>query len=67
MSEAIKELLKMFHVIFSNVGFCGLAVRGLIMLEDATGEIGGKDVVFGSVVREESPNLTLVLRFLGAY
>ena len=59
---AIRELLKIFPMMWSNVGIWGLAVRGILMLEDAAGEVGGMGVVAGSAVQEELLKLTLVMR-----
>ena len=48
-------------MILSNVGHCGVAVRGVLMLEDAVFNVGEIGVVGGSAVREESPNRTALI------
>ena len=60
---AIKEFPKTFLMILSNVGIRGLAVRGMLILDDAASEasIGAAG---GSVARDESPNLNIFTGFL---
>ena len=45
-------------MMLSNVGICGLAVRGLLVLEYANSE-AGIGVAGGSAAWDEIPNLTL--------
>ena len=49
----------------SKVSVCGLGVRGVLMFDDAAGDVGGIGVEGGSAVREELPNRNLVIRFSG--
>ena len=65
MSKAIKTLLKNFVIMLSKVCICGLVVRDVLMLDEVAGDFGSRGVVGDSFVREESPNLTLLMRFLG--
>ena len=49
LGEAIKVLQKSFPFKLSNVGFCGLGVRGMLMLDDAAEDNGVRGVVHGSL------------------
>ena len=64
VSGAIKDLLNTFPNILSKVGTFGLGVWGVLMKDDAAWDIGERGVVRCSLVREDSPDRTLVL-FLG--
>ena len=63
--DAIIDLLNNFPKRLLKLGICVLGVCGLLMFEDATGDIGVLGVEDGFAVRENSPNRTLVILFLG--
>ena len=63
VSEAIKDSLTTFPMILSIQGISRPGMRGVLMLDAAAGDVGGRGVVGGSVLRE-SPNLSLEMRFV---
>ena len=66
VSNAIKDLLNTFPIMLSEVDVCRLGVSDVLMLHDAAGDVGGRDVEGGFAAKEESPNRNLVFPFLGA-
>ena len=74
--DAISDLLNTFPMMLSKVRFCGLGVRGKLMLEDTAAEIGVVGVEDGFAAQEgvdggfadheKSPNWTREFCFLGS-
>ena len=40
VSDAINDLLKISDTMYSNVGTCGLGVRGVLAIDECVGDVG---------------------------